>query len=159
MRIALSLSLIVLSLFANEANLPSELVSWKNLSYVASAKNNVELSNSALVVNKASYVGLINTPKIVYITRPTNEGGTVSYGGLFKIDIKEDGIYRVALGNASWIDLVKDGKAAKSIAHAQGPENSGIRKMVDYPLEVGTYTLQLSAGADSTSAVLITKIK
>lgn len=159
MRILLSLGLILLSLFAQEATLPSELTSWKALSYVSSAKSSAELSNAVLVVNKASFVGLINTPKITYVTRPTNEGGSVSYGGLFQIDIKEDGIYRVALGNASWIDLVKDSKPAKSIAHAQGPENSGIRKMVDYPLEAGTYILQLSAGADTTSAVLITKLK
>jgi hypothetical protein len=159
MRIALSLGLLILSLFAQEANLPSELTPWKNLSYVSSAKNSGELSNAVLIINKASFVGLINTPKIEYVTRPTNEGGTVSYGGLFQIDIKESGIYRVALGNASWIDLIKDGKAAHSVAHAQGAENSGIRKMVDYTLEAGTYTLQLSAGADSTSAVLITKVK
>lgn len=159
MKSALIALMLATSLFAKEAVLPPELTSWKNLSYVGSAKNSAELSNAVLTVNKASFVGLINTPKIAYVTRPTNEGGTVSYGGLFQIDIKESGIYRVALGNASWIDLVKDEKPAKSVAHAQGPENSGIRKMVDYTLEAGTYTLQLSAGADSTSAVLITKVK
>jgi hypothetical protein len=55
--------------------------------------------------------------------------------------------------------VVKDGKGAQSIGHAHGPDYSGIRKMVDYALEVGTYTLQLSAGADSTTAILVTKIK
>ena len=159
MKFLLILGFLFLSLFAKEANFPSELVPWKNLSYVNSAKNSEELNSAEITLDKASYIGLINTPKIQYIVRPTNEGGTVSYGGLFKVDIKHGGIYRVALGNASWIDLIKDGKAAKSVAHSHGPENSGIRKMVDYPLEAGVYTLQLSAGADSTSAVLITKVK
>lgn len=159
MRAALFIGLLVFSLFANEANLPAELNGWKSLSFVSSAKNGGELSNAALTLNKASYVGLLNTPKIQYVTRPTNEGGTVSYGGLFQIEIKESGTYRVVLGNASWIDLVKDGKVAKSVAHSQGAENSGIRKMVDYPLEAGVYTLQLSAGADTTSAILITQLK
>lgn len=159
MKSVLMVLLLLTGLSAKEATLPAELTAWKTLSFVNAAKSANELSDASLELNKVSYVGLINTPKIQYVTRPTNEGGTVSYGGLFQIEIKESGTYRVVLGNASWIDLLKDGKAAQSVAHAQGPEKSGIRKMVDYPLEVGTYTLQLSAGADSTTAVLITKIK
>lgn len=159
MKKTLLILLLSLGLFAQEAILPPELASWKNLSYVGSAKNSQELGNASLTVNSASFVGLLPTPKIQYVARPMNEGGTVSYGGLFQITIKESGVYRVVLGNASWIDLVKDGKAALSVAHNGGPVNSGIRKMVDYALEAGTYTLQLSAGADSTSALLVTKIK
>jgi hypothetical protein len=159
MKIALYLGLLFISLFAQEANLPSELNSWKSLSYISAAKSADELPNASIKLNKASYVGLINTPKMQYVVRPTNEGGTVSYSGIFQIEIKESGTYRVVLGNASWIDVVKDGKGAQSIGHAHGPDYSGIRKMVDYALEVGTYTLQLSAGADSTTAILVTKIK
>ncbi|MDD5051351.1 MAG: hypothetical protein PHO27_01315 [Sulfuricurvum sp.] len=146
-------------LFAKEAVLPTELTAWKSLSFISAAKSANELSDASLSLNHASLIGLHPTPKIQYVARPMNEGGTVSYGGIFQIDIKESGVYRVVLGNASWIDLIKDGKAALSVAHNGGPENSGIRKMVDYALEAGTYTLQLSAGADSTSALLVTKIK
>lgn len=159
MKIALYIGCLCLCLFAQEANLPSELNAWKSLSYINAAKNRDELPNAMLILNKASFVGLHNTPKIEYITRPDKEGGTVSYGGIFQIKIEENGIYRVALGNASWIDLSKEGKLIQSVAHNRGEENSGIRKMVDYPLEIGTYTLQLSAGGDSTTALLITKVK
>ncbi len=145
-------------LFAQAAQLPSELKSWESTSFVSSASNPNELSKATLKVGTTSLVGLINTPKIEYKIRPTNEGGTVSYGGLFQVEIKEAGNYRVALANGSWIDLVKDDKSAKSIKHGHGPENSGIRKMVDYTLEAGVYTLQLSAGGDSVSAVLVTKL-
>ena len=95
MKIALYLGLLFISLFAKEANLPAELNGWKSLSYVNSAKSADELPNASIELNKASYVGLINTPKIHYVIRPTNEGGTVSYGGLFQIEIKESGTYRV----------------------------------------------------------------
>ena len=159
MKIMLFLGLLFVGLFAQEAMLPVELNAWKTLSYVSAAKSAAELSNATLEVGKASYVGLNNTPKMKYVVRPMNEGGTVSYGGIFKIAIKESGTYRVALGNASWIDVTKDAKPAQSIAHNGGPANSGIRKMVDYNLESGTYVLQLSAGADSSSAILVTKIK
>jgi hypothetical protein len=151
--------LLLSGLFAQEAPLPSELKSWKSLAYVGAAKNGSEIPAAALELDKASLISLHPTPKIQYVTRPTNEGGTVSYGGLFQITLKERGLYRVVLANASWIDLIKDGKPAQSVAHAQGSENSGIRKMVDYNLDEGTYTLQLSAGADTKSAVLVTKLK
>lgn len=159
MKITLYLMLMLSTLFAREATLPAELSAWKSLSYVNAAKNADELNDAVLTLNHASLVGLSNTPKVKYPLRPANEGGTVSYGGIFQITIKESGIYRIALANASWIDMVKEGKAAVSIAHSGGPENFGIRKMLDYTLEAGIYTLQLSAGADSTSAVLITKVK
>ncbi len=159
MKIAFYLWLTFVSLFAGEANFPNELNSWKSLSYVGAAKSVNELSNATLTVGKASYVGLINTPKMQYVLRPVNEGGTVSYGGIFKVEIKDSGVYRIVLGNASWIDLVKDGKAVLSVKHQGGPEGSGIRKIVDYPLEAGVYTLQLSAGGDSVTAILVTKIK
>ncbi|MDD2698431.1 MAG: hypothetical protein PHF17_06480 [Arcobacteraceae bacterium] len=159
MKIALYIGVLCMGLFASEVNLPVELNGWKSLSYTSAAKSSDELPNALLKLNTASFVGLVNTPKIKYIVTPTNEGGTVSYGGIFQIEIKENGIYRVVLGNSSWIELVKDGKSAQSVAHNRGAENSGIRKMVDYALEIGTYTLQLSAGADSTTALLVTKIK
>ena len=159
MKTILLLAFLLSGLYAQEINLPLELNAWKNLSYVNAAKNSEGVSNAILEVGKASYIGLNNTPKMKYVLRPMNEGGSVSYGGIFEVQIKESGTYRVALGNASWIDMVKDATAAKSIAHNEGAQNSGIRKMVDYNLEVGTYVLQLSAGADSTTAILVTKIK
>ena len=159
MKSALLVLVLATSLFAKEAVLPTELSAWKNLAYVDSAKNASELADATLTLNSSSLVGLLPTPKIQYVARPTNEGGTVSYGGMFQIIVKEKGLYRVVLANASWIEMVKDGKSAHSVAHAQGSENSGIRKMVDYHLDEGTYTLQLSAGADTKSAILVTKIK
>ncbi len=158
------IGLILVSLYAkeaqciNEAQPSTDLSAWKSLSYVRAAQSANDLPHAVIEVAKASFVGLHSTPKVSYVARPTNEGGAVSYGGMFKIEIKQNGLYRVALGNASWLDLIKDGKAAQSVAHQEGPKDSGIRKMVDYPLETGVYTLQLSAGGDSTTALLITKI-
>ena len=158
------IGLMLVSLYAkearctNEAQPSTDLSAWKSLAYVSAATTAETLPHANIEVGKASYVGLHSTPKVSYVARPTNEGGAVSYGGMFNVEIKQNGLYRVALGNASWLDLIKDGKAAQSVAHQEGPKNSGIRKMVDYPLEAGVYTLQLSAGGDSTTAVLITKI-
>lgn len=155
----LVLLLLLTGLSATQVDLPTELKAWNSLSYIGSAKNAEELIDAPLKLNFPSLIGLLPTPKIQYIVRPVNEGGTVSYGGLFQITIKESGLYRIMLANASWIDVIKDAKGIQSVAHSHGPEHSGIRKMVDYTLEAGTYTIQLSAGADTTSAILITKLK
>ena len=158
------IGLVLASLNANEVQCTNktqtstDLSAWKQLSYVNAAATTEALPQALIEVGKASYVGLHSTPKVHYVAMPTNEGGAVSYGGMFKVKIKQNGTYRVALGNASWLDLIKEGKAAQSVAHQEGPKDSGIRKMVDYPLEAGVYTLQLSAGGDSTTALLITKI-
>jgi hypothetical protein len=159
MKNGLLVLVLATSLFAKEAVIPAELSAWKSLAYVGSAKNAQELTDATLTLNSSSLVGLLPTPKVQYVARPINEGGSVSYGGMFQITLKERGLYRVVLANASWIEMIKDGKSAHSVAHAQGSENSGIRKMVDYNLDEGTYTLQLSAGADTKSAILVTKIK
>lgn len=68
------------------------------------------------------------------------------------------GTYRVAIGTAAWLDLVKDGKVVESIAHDHGPTCSGIRKMVDFTLARGSYTLQLSGSPDTKSGVLVTRL-
>lgn len=159
MKIVFFLGFLFISLFAKEVNLPNELNAWKSLSYVGAAKNVGELSTALIQLNNASFVGLVNTPKMKYEKTPKNEGGIVSYGGMFQVEIKESGLYRIALGNASWIDFLKGDQFVKSVAHKGGPKDSGIKKMVDYVLEAGIYTLQLSAAGDSTTALLITKIK
>lgn len=159
MKIVLVIGILFISLFAKEVDLPLELNAWKSLSYVNAAKNSDELPNAILTLNTASFVGLHNTPKVTYVSRPVKEGGTVSYGGIFQIEIKEKGIYRIAMGNPSWVDVIKDAELAKSIAHKGGPENTGIHKMLDYSLEAGVYIIQLSAGGDSTTALLVSKIK
>jgi len=159
MKIVLCIGILFISLFAKEVDIPNELKAWKSLSYVEAAKNIDELSNAKITLDKASFIKLHRKPKISYVKRAKNEGGSISYGGMFELKINEDGIYRLASSNGAWIDLIKDEKSKKSIAHKPGPQGTGIGKMLDFSLEAGVYVLQLSASADSTSAFLITKIK
>ena len=64
-------------------------------------------------------------------------------------------MYRIALGSGAWIDLISNGKPVISIAHGHGPACTGIRKMVDFDLKPGHYTLQISANADQQTSLLI----
>lgn len=74
------------------------------------------------------------------------------------IDVHEAGTYRVALDSAAWIDLVRGNQAVKSIAHGRGPDCTGIRKMVDYPLTPGSYTLQISANGQPQMTALLARL-
>lgn len=78
-----------------------------------------------------------------------------TFGGVYHVTIATAGTYRVALQNAGWIDLVRDGKSLTSVGHMEGPTCSGIRKIVDFALQPGTYTLQLSGAKTPQMRILI----
>jgi len=54
--------------------------------------------------------------------------------------------------------VVSGGKAAASVAHSHGPDCSGVRKMVDFPLTPGTYTLQIAGSRQRAITVLVTPL-
>lgn len=79
-----------------------------------------------------------------------------SSSGVFAFRVPAGGRYRVSLGAGVWVDVVADGVALRSAAHAHGPACSPIRKMVDYDLRPGRYLLQIVGGAVPTLALSIT---
>lgn len=58
--------------------------------------------------------------------------------------ITKPGRYRVALDQPGWVDLVRDGKPLTSVAHGHGPKCTTIRKIIDFDLTAGSYTLKLT---------------
>jgi hypothetical protein len=69
------------------------------------------------------------------------------------------GTYRVVLGSRAWIDLVTArGTPVPSAAHSMGPACTGIRKMVDFALGAGSYTIQLSGNAEQAISVLVIRL-
>lgn len=58
--------------------------------------------------------------------------------------ITKPGRYRVALDQPGWVDLVRDGKPLTSVGHGHGPKCTTIRKIIDFDLTAGSYTLKLT---------------
>ncbi len=136
--------------------LPAELSGWnqrKALPASADAR-----SATRLEPGRAVDGGLRPTPQVRFALRPEKPGGSVSFGGIYALTVKQAGNYRVALGSAAWIDVLKDGAAVMSIAHGHGPDCSGIRKMVDFTLEPGEYVLQISANPEAKLPLLVTRL-
>jgi hypothetical protein len=78
-----------------------------------------------------------------------------TFGGVYHVTVATAGTYRVVLQNGAWIDLVRDGKSLTSAGHMEGAPCSGIRKIVDFDLQTGTYSVQLSGAKTPQMRILI----
>lgn len=132
-----------------------ELAPWTSPIAMTASATEARTPRTRLAVGHAARLTLLPTPEVRYPHRPEKPGGSVSYGGLVRIDVPAAGTYRVALSSAAWVDLVRGGTPVTSVKHGHGPDCTGIRKMVDYPLQPGSYTLQISANGEQVITVLV----
>lgn len=143
---------------ADAAPLPAELAGWTGRAGLAAAVDPAALDTAMLAIGKGVDLSLQPTPSVRYAVRPENPGGSVSHGGLVGFAVDRAGTYRVAIGSAAWIDVVRAGTAAVSVAHGRGPACSGIRKMVDFALEPGRYVLQIAGNGGPSLPVMIARL-
>lgn len=143
---------------AASAAMPAELAAWPSRTPAAAAREKARLDKARLVIGHPVDAALSPTYEVRYLIRPEKPGGSASYGGMFAFDVREAGIYRVALGSGAWVDVLKSGKVMEASAHGHGPECSNIRKMVDFPLKRGRYVLQIAANGSSTLPLMLTKL-
>lgn len=135
-----------------------ELAPWASPIDLSAAGNEAGIARGRLPIGQAAHLTLLQTPSVRYPLRPEKPGGSVSYGGLIQIDVRATGTYRVALASGAWIDLVRGKKAVTSTAHGHGPDCSGIRKMVDFSLTPGRYTLQIGANGEPRTTMLVARL-
>lgn len=141
-----------------QAVLPTELSGWTDRQPLQAGQRENTLSAATLQVGKGVDAQLARTPDVKYPVRPEKPGGSVSYGGLFAFTVEQTGTYRVALGSGAWIDIVKGTAVIESSAHGRGPDCTGVRKMVDFVLEPGLYTLQIAANGQADLPLLVTRL-
>lgn len=93
----------------------------------------------------------LGTPAQIGLT-PDGEG---KHKGSGSITVTAPGTYEFALGSAAWIDVAKDGVVLTSASHGHGPACSGIRKIVGFALQPGTYDVRLSRSDSDTVQVMV----
>jgi len=135
--------------------LPAELANWTSRTVLTAADRTSALNAAALRPGHAVALSLQPTPDVDYALSPERPPGPASHGGMARVTIERAGTYRVALGSAAWIDVVRDGKALASVGHGHGPACSDIRKMVDFRLEPGAYVLQIAGSAAPAINLLV----
>lgn len=133
--------------------LPAELATWEARTPLTAGTRAGE--GATLSTGHAATVSLHAARHLGFAALPEAKGAN---GGTLTLPIEAAGTYRIALGDAAWVDLVEDGKPVASGAHGHGPECSGVRKMVDFTLARGTYTVQLSGSPATTLAVMVAKV-
>ncbi len=125
---------------------PAGLEAWTMVSAIAKAP---------IPLGRAAALTLDPVAGVTFAPPPSRAAKPGSFGGVYTFTVATAGTYRVALGSGAWIDVVRDGKALTSTAHTEGPACSGIRKVVDFVLTPGRYTLQLSGSKEAPMRVLI----
>lgn len=113
------------------------------------------ITKGPIAIGQGTGLQLQPVDKITLLPTPGKPPQLGSFGGVYQFNVATAGTYRVALSMAAWIDILRDGKSLESVAHTQGPACSGIRKIVDFTLAPGRYTLQLTNAKDATMRVLI----
>lgn len=139
-----------------DAQLPLDLAAWPQRQALVSAARPDDLATAVVTPGQAVNATLHPTREVTYLAQPEKPGGSVAYGGLLRVHVTEPGTYRVVLDNKAWIDMLRNGRAVTSTAHAPGPACTTARKTVEFPLERGDYVLQVAANPSPRVAVLVT---
>lgn len=130
--------------------LPPALAAW-------SAAPGALSKGTMLVAGTPARVALESVPTVRFAAPPEREPKPDSFGGVIGFEVQQPGAWRVALSEAGWVDVLTGGKAVPSTAHSHGPACSGIRKIVDFALPAGSYTLQISGAAGHSIDVMVTR--
>jgi hypothetical protein len=132
--------------------LPPELSGWSQQTPVAAG---ITAGGGASVVPGQAVLVSLHPAKHLTLN-PAPKSATAN-GGTLTLTLDTPGTYRIALGGKAWVDLVRDGKALPSAAHGHGPKCTGVRKIVDFALTPGRYTIQLSGSEADSVALLVAR--
>lgn len=141
---------------ATPAALPADLAGWTRMTPVRAGATMA--TAAGLTLGTGARATLLPATGVGFALAPRKPGDAASSGGLFAFAAPAPGRYRVALGAGAWIDVVRDGIAVASIAHARGPACSGIRKMVDFDLAAGRYLLQIAGNQEAALSLMVVRL-
>ncbi len=139
------------------AALPPGFAAWSSTQPVMAGTDST--AQAVLAVGQAATITLRPSAQVRYTVVPEKPGDSASHGGIVSFDVAQAGTYRIGLSAAAWIDVVRDGAAIASAAHGHGPACSGIRKIVDFPLQPGRYTLQIAGSAQPEITAMVVQAR
>lgn len=135
------------------------LAPWSRTAPFTAAGAPHQLPAAALPIGRAVDLVLQPTPRVRFRVQPEKPGGPVTYGGMIVFNVHQAGTYRVALGSGAWVDMVSGSRTIASIAHGHGPACTTVRKIVDFPLTAGRYTLQIGGSATQRIQAMLVSVR
>jgi hypothetical protein len=142
---------------AAKAPPPPSMAAWSTPSPLPAARSEADLPRAALQVGKAVQASFAPVAEVKYRVPPEKADGPATYGGLYALTITEQGVYRIAASAAPWMDVFAGTTPTKSGRFGHGPACTGIGKMVEFPLQPGTYLVQFSESLTPTTEILVVK--
>jgi hypothetical protein len=142
----------------SDAALPPALAGWTRRISLAAAADAAGAAKAPLPIGRGVDARLRRSGEVSFPVLPQKPGGSVSYGGLFELSIAETGDYQVSLATGAWIEVVRDGAAVESTAHAPGPACSTLKKTVIFPLTPGRYLLEVTGNGEPALALMVTRV-
>ena len=98
----------------------------------------------ALKTGTATDLTLLPADKVELVVKSDRSGKTETSAGLAALDVERAGKLDVALSTATYVDLIRDGKALKSISFGQPKDCAGVHKSVTFEVVPGRYIVQLT---------------
>ena len=112
----------------------------------------------ALKPGGTAQIGLLAAKDVRLATKAERKPRPSSSAGLAAIDVGKPGKLDVILSNATYVDLVRDGKTLRSTGHSDFKKCPGLRKSVSFDVVPGRYIVQLT-GAPSRSVKMATVLR
>lgn len=134
---------------------PADLSAWGQLVQGGLTAGDTVAAAPVLTPGQAVELALRPAGQVLFASGPGKPGTADSFAGLIAFQVDRAGTWRVALGKAAWVDVVRDGVPVASTGHGHGPACTGIRKIVDFPLAPGRYLLQLAGAVQDRVTALI----
>jgi hypothetical protein len=129
-----------------DADLPASLAAWR-----APAPLSGPLRPGAAVQIMLRPIAEVQVAAPPHTAR---DGGATT-GARLDLEIATAGTYRIALGDAGWIELLQGGQPLAPAGHGHGPSCSSIHKIVDFALSPGLHVIQLSGTTAASARLLV----
>jgi hypothetical protein len=118
---------------------------------VAAGETLVALPAGALVIR------LQSSPQAAFAMPPERKPRTEPWhGGMVRLPaLANAGIYQITLSDDAWIDVIQNGRYARSVGSTGRGDCPGVRKSVRLDLDASPVVLQVSGVAPDTIAITI----
>ncbi|MEO5867699.1 MAG: hypothetical protein ABIS14_02950 [Sphingomonas sp.] len=141
---------------ATPAALPADLAGWIHGRSLTAAAKSRNVDSVTLQPGVRADVALLASSQVAYAFAPQKASVPGSFGGMLGIAATHAGTYRIALGSTAWVNVVGvGGKPLAAVAHTHGPDCTGVRKIVDFALQRGSYIVQIEGSSAPTIGVMV----
>ncbi|HCX67431.1 hypothetical protein [Parvibaculum sp.] len=138
-------------------DMSQEFEVWKEKAAEITAGKSAE-EPPALALSTRYTVTLAPHEDVAFVVAPEKDrGGSDKFSGLLRVEIPEDGLYRISASNGLWIDALVDGKTVKSNSFEMQTGCDTIFKSVAYSFTGGEIvTFQLNGSRSPQVDIAVT---